>query len=129
MKTVRLDYPLALLCRVFEASRSGVYAALDRPPSQRAQDDERLKIAIKAAHVQTRETYGPLRMQRRNWSRKGLTLDVTGSCGCGESLPALQTEAKIQGDDELETRLSGGAKTCWNRLSRRHGQTRPGSVT
>jgi transposase InsO family protein len=33
------------------------------PPSQRAQDDERLKIAIKAAHVQTRETYGPLRMQ------------------------------------------------------------------
>ena len=26
------------------------------------QDDERLKVAIKAAHVQTRETYGPLRM-------------------------------------------------------------------
>jgi putative transposase len=41
---------------------SGFYAALDRPPSQRAQDDERLKIAIKAAHVQTGETYGPLRL-------------------------------------------------------------------
>jgi putative transposase len=38
-------------------------AALERPPSQRAQDDERLKVAIKAAHVQTRETYGPLRLQ------------------------------------------------------------------
>ena len=62
MKSVRLDYPLGLLCRVFDVSRSGFYAALDRPPSQRAQDDERLKIAIKAVHVQTRETYGPLRL-------------------------------------------------------------------
>lgn len=63
MKTVRLEYPLGLLCRVFDVSRSGYYAALDRPSSQRAQDDEKLKIAIKAAHVQTRQTYGPLRLQ------------------------------------------------------------------
>lgn len=62
MKSVRLDYPLDLLCRVFAVSRSGYYAALERPPSQRARDDERLKVAIKAAHVQNRETYGPLRM-------------------------------------------------------------------
>ena len=58
MKSVRLEYPLGLLCRVFEVSRSGYYAALDRPQSQRAKDDEQLKVAIKAAHVQTRETYG-----------------------------------------------------------------------
>ncbi len=63
MKSVRLEYPLGLLCRVFNVSRSGFYAALDRPASQRAQDDERLKVAIKAAHVQTRGTYGPLRLQ------------------------------------------------------------------
>jgi transposase InsO family protein len=60
---VRLDYPLGLLCRFFNVSRSGFYASVERPPSQRAQDDERLKVAIKAAHVQTRETYGPLRLQ------------------------------------------------------------------
>lgn len=59
---MRPDFPLALLCRVFNVSRSGFYAAAGRKPSQRAQNDERLKVAIKAAHVQTRETYGPLRM-------------------------------------------------------------------
>lgn len=63
MKSVRLDYPLGLLCRVFGVSRSGFYAAVERPLSRRAQDDERLKVAIKAAHVQTRKTYGPLRLQ------------------------------------------------------------------
>jgi putative transposase len=59
---VRLAYPIELLCRVFDVSRSGYYAWLDREPSLRAQEDERLKVAIKAAHVQTRETYGVLRL-------------------------------------------------------------------
>jgi len=62
VNTMRPDFPLALLCRVFDISRSGFYAWLGRAPSQRMQDDERLKVAIKAVHVQTRETYGPLRM-------------------------------------------------------------------
>lgn len=62
MNAMRPDFPLALLCRVFDVSRSGFYAWLGRAPSQRMRGDERLKVAIKAAHVQTRETYGPLRM-------------------------------------------------------------------
>lgn len=62
MKSVRLDYPLSLLCRVFDVSRSGFHAWLGRPPSQRANDDARLKVAIKAVHTQSRETYGLLRM-------------------------------------------------------------------
>jgi putative transposase len=63
MKSVRLDYPMELLCRAFGVSRSGFYAWLNRAPSPRVQEDERLKVAIKAVHVQTRETYGPLRVQ------------------------------------------------------------------
>ena len=69
MKTVRLEYPLGLLCRVFDVSRSGYYAALDRPSSQRAQDDKTLNIAIKAAHIQTRQTYGPSRLLNRSGFR------------------------------------------------------------
>jgi putative transposase len=53
---------MTLLCRVFGISRSGYYDWLERPPSRRAQDDERLKVAIKAAHVQTRATYGVERL-------------------------------------------------------------------
>ena len=44
-------------------SRSGYYAWLSRKPSRHAQDDERLKVAIKAVHKRSRETYGPRRMQ------------------------------------------------------------------
>ena len=60
---MRLDYPVALLCRVFDVSRSGFYVWLARKPSLCQQADERLKVAIKAVHWQSRETYGVRRMQ------------------------------------------------------------------
>ena len=60
---MRLDYPVALLCRVFDVSRSGFYAWLNSKPSPRAQEDERLKVAIQAVHTQSRESYGTRRMQ------------------------------------------------------------------
>jgi putative transposase len=46
MKSVRLDYPIGLLCRAFGVSRSGFHVWLNRAPSPRAQEDERLKVAI-----------------------------------------------------------------------------------
>ena len=63
MKTMRLEYPVAALCRAFGFSRSGYYAWNSGALSSRAQADERLKVAIKAVHAQSHETYGPLRMQ------------------------------------------------------------------
>lgn len=60
---MRLDYPVALLCRVFDVSRSGFYAWLNSKPSPRSQEDERLKVAIQAVHTQSRESYGTRRMQ------------------------------------------------------------------
>jgi transposase InsO family protein len=63
MKTLRLDYPTTILCKAFSVSRSGFYTWLAAKPSHRAQEDERLKVAIKAVHRQSRETYGTLRMK------------------------------------------------------------------
>ncbi len=63
MRTLRLQYPLTLLCRVLEVSRSGYYAWQYRRPSTRAQENARLEVAIQAAHVRTRHTYGPERLQ------------------------------------------------------------------
>jgi transposase InsO family protein len=63
MKQWRLEYPVQFMAEVLEVSRSGFYAWLDRPPSAHALEDERLKVAISAAHVKTRQTYGAIRLQ------------------------------------------------------------------
>lgn len=63
MKQWRFDFPVGVMARGFAVSRSGFYAWQERPPSARALEDERLKVAISAAHVRTRETYGAKRLQ------------------------------------------------------------------
>jgi putative transposase len=63
MSTLRPQYPLTLLCRVLEVSRSGYYAWCTRRPSTRAQKNARLEVAIQAAHMRTRQTYGAERLQ------------------------------------------------------------------
>jgi hypothetical protein len=127
MKSVRLDYPLGLLCRVFGVSRSGFYAALERQPSQRAQDDERLKIAIKAAHIQTRETYGPLRLQSELVSQ-GFNAGRDRIVRCGASWVCVASKTQVQSHDEFESQLPV-APNLLEQTLRQQGQTRPGSVT
>jgi len=63
MKKWRFRYPVTIMSRVLNVSRSGFYAWLQRKPSRRAQEDERLKVAIKAAHKRTRESYSARRLQ------------------------------------------------------------------
>ncbi len=55
---------MRVLCRALEVSSSGYYAWLRRGPSARARARERLKLAIRAAHARTRETYGAVRLQK-----------------------------------------------------------------
>lgn len=64
IKELRGEYPVRLLCRVLEVSRSGFHAWLTREPSARARFRERLKVAAQAAHHRTRQTYGAARLQR-----------------------------------------------------------------
>jgi putative transposase len=64
MKRWRLEYPVQVMARVLEVSCSGFYAWLSRPPSERACEDERLKVAVRAADRKTRGAYGAKRLQR-----------------------------------------------------------------
>ena len=63
MKQWRLHFPIKIMSRLFSVSRSGYYTWLKRKPSRRTQEDERLKVAIKAAHKRTRESYSARRLQ------------------------------------------------------------------
>lgn len=58
-------YPVTVLCRVLQVSKSGFYAWLRRTPSARQQRDQRLKLEIKAAHQRSRGTYGTPRVHQQ----------------------------------------------------------------
>ena len=67
-------YPVKRLCELVEVSRSGFYAWRDRPPCQRAVDDEDLTVEIRAIHERSRGTYGAPRVEgqlRRRGRRHG----------------------------------------------------------
>ena len=57
-------YPLRLLCRVLQVSKSGYYAWLRRDPSDRALEDERLRPKVVEAFKLGRGTYGSVRVRR-----------------------------------------------------------------
>jgi len=63
MRQMRLHYPITLISRILQVSASGFYAWLDRPPSERAKEEMRLEVEIKAAHGRTRQSYGADRLQ------------------------------------------------------------------
>lgn len=57
-------YPLTVLCRVLEVSRSGYYAFAQRGPSKRETTDRLLVFEIRQAHQRSRRTYGSPRIHR-----------------------------------------------------------------
>ena len=63
MESLRNEYSVPMMCRIYDVSASGYYAWHGRPPSQRAQENARLELEIRAAHQRMRETYGAERLQ------------------------------------------------------------------
>ncbi len=63
MRQMRLHYSIPLMKRIMNVSASGFYAWLDRPLSERAREEMRLEVEIRAAHKRTRQTYGAERLQ------------------------------------------------------------------
>lgn len=58
------EFPLRLMCRVLEVSRSGFYAWQDRPMSSRARANQRLELEIRAVHAETKQRYGAIKVQK-----------------------------------------------------------------
>ncbi len=58
----KANYPVRILCRVLQVSRSGFYAWAKRSPSRRKVEDRRLRVEIKALHEASYKTYGSPRI-------------------------------------------------------------------
>lgn len=69
IRAEKAKYPLTVLCRLLEVSKSGYYAFEKRGPSKRASADQELTIQIQAGHQKSRQTYGSPRVHRE--LRKG----------------------------------------------------------
>jgi putative transposase len=61
----RDSYPVALMCEVLEVSKSGYYDSLDRQPSQRAQRRERIRMAVRQVHAESRGIYGSYKIAQQ----------------------------------------------------------------
>ncbi len=56
------EFPIRMMCRVLNVSRSGFYASLRRVPSRRSQENERLRLEIRAIHRDSDRNYGSPRV-------------------------------------------------------------------
>jgi putative transposase len=57
-------FSIQIMCEVFSVSRSGFYAWIKRPESERKKDDGRLLAVIKSSFQSSRDTYGYRRIHQ-----------------------------------------------------------------
>jgi transposase InsO family protein len=58
----KAQFPVAAMCRTLEVAKSGFYAWCSRPEPDRARDDRRLKVQIRASHEASKRRYGSPRI-------------------------------------------------------------------
>jgi putative transposase len=83
------EFTVSLMCRTLEVSRSGFYAWSRRPPSARAESEQRLRVEITAIHRLSRGSYGSPRVhaelqasgQRVNLKRVARVMRTAGLKG------------------------------------------------
>jgi transposase InsO family protein len=62
MLAEKAHHPITIMCRCLQVTRSGFYAWCRRPECQRARDDRRLKVKIRASFEENRGRYGSPRI-------------------------------------------------------------------
>lgn len=60
----KAHFPVSLMCNCLQVSRSGFYAWLRRPPSQRSRENDALLVRIREAHDLSRRRYGSPRVHK-----------------------------------------------------------------
>jgi transposase InsO family protein len=71
IRAEKANYPIVVLCRVLEVSKSGYYAFVRHVPSTREVANQVLVEAIRESHVRSRRTYGSPRIHRDLRESKG----------------------------------------------------------
>ncbi len=124
MNELRHQYPVRLMAKVLKVSSSGFYAWLKRPPSQRAMRDEALAVHIRAAHKKSRETYGPVRLQRE-LACQGIRV---GRDHIGRLRKALRLICVQRRKYKATTNSAHGLPVAQNLLEQNFSITEPGRV-
>ena len=65
----KAHFPVSVLCRSLEVSRSGYYAWVVRPESQRTRSDRALSVEVAAVHHESKRRYGSPRVHRELQSK------------------------------------------------------------
>lgn len=65
----RGEFPVVLMCRVLELTRSGFYAWRAREPSARVRKDQRLRFDVRVIHRESRGCYGSPRIHEELQAR------------------------------------------------------------
>jgi transposase InsO family protein len=88
VKDNRSRYPVAVLCDVLSVSRSGFYAWAKRPESGRARRRAELAEHVRAAHADSRRTYGSPRVTK--------ALKASGVKACENTVAKVMREQQIR---------------------------------
>ena len=125
MNDQREGYPLELMCRMLEVSRSGYYdwkARRGQAPSKRTQRKTELLEKIKVVHEESRETYGSPRVYQE--------LKAMGESVCENTVAKLMKQKGIRSIVRRRFRVrttqsSHAYPTAPNRLDRCFDQKLP----
>jgi putative transposase len=89
VKANQAQHSVKRTCEVLGISRSGYYAWLERPPSTRAERDEKLRARVRAIHGKSKKTYGSPRIHAE--------LREDGEHVSRKRVARIMREEKIQG--------------------------------
>jgi transposase InsO family protein len=120
----KAGYPLGMLCRCLEVTRSGYYAWATRGTSRRTQVDQQLTRQLQVAHADSRGTYGRPRLHA--------VLRARGIRVSAKRIARLMQAAHLVARGRRRYRVTTDSAHAYpiapNRLHRRFGVTRLNTV-